>query len=40
MGKTTTEEVMDKLDMFQYRIGKIDNFEWWHLEIFSADADT
>ena len=28
----TTEELMDKLDMFQYRFGKIDKFGWWHLE--------
>ena len=24
----TTEEVMDKLDMFQYIFGKIDEFAW------------
>ena len=28
MGKITTEEVMDKLDMFQSRFGKIDQFGW------------
>ena len=28
MEKITTEEVMDKLDMFQSRFGKIDQFEW------------
>ena len=38
MYKTTTEEVMDKLDMLQSRFGKIDEFGWWGLEIFSADA--
>ena len=38
MYKTTTEEVMDKLDMLQSRFGKIDEFGWWDLEIFSADA--
>ena len=38
MDKTTTEEVMDKLDMFQSRCGKIDAFLWWDLEIISADA--
>ena len=27
----TTEEVMDKLDMFQPRFGKIEHFEWWYL---------
>ena len=28
----TTDEVMDKLDMFQYIFGKIDGFGWWDLE--------
>ena len=36
----TTEEVMDKLDMFQSRFRKIDQFGWWDLEIISADAGT
>ena len=36
----TTAEVMDKLDMFQSRFGKIDQFGWWDLEIISADAGT
>ena len=40
MEKITTEEVMDKLDMFQSRFGKIDQFGWWDLEIFSSDAGT
>ena len=31
MDKITTEEVMDKLDMFQSRFGKIDQFGWWYL---------
>ena len=31
---------MDKLDMFQSRLGKIDEFGWWDLERISADADT
>ena len=34
----TTEEVMDKLDVFQFIFGKIDEFRWWDLEIISADA--
>ena len=38
MEKITTEEVMDKLDMFQSRFGKIDEFGWWGLEIIAADA--
>ena len=29
MEKITTEEVMDKLDMFQSRFGKIVQFGWW-----------
>ena len=40
MEKITTEEVMDKLDMFQSRFGKIDEFWWWDLERISADAGT
>ena len=32
MEKIKTEEVMDKLDMFQLRFGKIDKFGWWDLE--------
>ena len=40
MEKITTEEVMDKLDMFQSRLGKIDQFGWWDLDIISADAGT
>ena len=27
----TTEEVMENLDMFQSRFGKIDEFGWWDL---------
>ena len=40
MEKTTTEEVMKKLDMFQSRFGKIDQFGWWGLERISADIGT
>ena len=32
LDKITTEEVMDKLDMFQSRIRKVDQFGWWNLE--------
>ena len=32
MDKITTEEVMDNLDIFQSRFGKIDEFLWWDLE--------
>ena len=40
MDKITTGEIMDKLDMFQSRSGKIDEFGWWDLEKNSADAGT
>ena len=33
MEKFTIEEVMDDLEMFQSRFGKIDEFSWWDLEI-------
>ena len=36
----TTEEVMDKLDMFQSRFGKIDQFGWCDLERISSDGGT
>ena len=38
MEKIKTEEVIDDLDMFQSRFGKIDQFKWWDLERISADA--
>ena len=38
MEKISTEEVMDKLDMFQSRFVKIDEFGWWDLEIISVHA--
>ena len=31
---------MEKLDMFQFRFGEIDQFGWWDLERISADAGT
>ena len=40
MEKITAEEVMEKLDMFQSRFGKIDQFGWWDLERISAYAGT
>ena len=40
MVKITAEEVMDKLDLFQSRFGKIDEFGWWDLERISADTGT
>ena len=38
MEKISTGEVMDKMDMFQSRFGKIDEFGWWELERISEDA--
>ena len=38
MEKITSEEIMDTLDMFQSRFGKLDEFGWWDLEIISEDA--
>ena len=40
MENITTAEVMDKLDMFQSRFGKMYQFGWWDLERISADAGT
>ena len=40
MEKFSIEGVMDKLDMFQFRFGKIDEFGWWDLGKISADAGT
>ena len=40
MENITTAEVLEKLDMFQSRFGKIDQFGWWDLERISADAGT
>ena len=40
MEKITTEEVMDKLDMFQSIFEKIDEFGCWDLERISVDAGT
>ena len=40
MEKITTEELMDKLDMFQSKFGEIDQFGWWDLERISADTGT
>ena len=40
MEKITTDEVMDKLDRFKSRFGKIDEFGWWDLERILVDAST
>ena len=36
----TTEEVMDKLDMFQSRFLKVDEFVWWNMGRIQTDAGT
>ena len=38
MEKITSEQVMDRPDMFQSRFGKIDKFGCWDLKIISADT--
>ena len=40
MENITTAYVMEKLDMFQSRFGKIDQFGWWDLERISSAAGT
>ena len=40
MEKSTTEEVMENLDMFQSIFGKMDEFGWWDLERISGDSGT
>ena len=40
MENITTEEVMDKLYMFQAIFGKLDEFGWWDMEIIKTDAGT
>ena len=40
MEDITTEEVMDKLDMFQSRFGKVYAFGWWDMERIQTDAGT
>ena len=40
MENITTADVLDKLDMFQSRFGKINQFGWWDLERISADSGT
>ena len=36
--KITTEEVMYKMDMFQSKFEKIDEFGWWDLETNSRNS--
>ena len=38
MENITTEEVMTKLDIFQARFGKVDEFCWWDMMRVQTDA--
>ena len=40
MENITTEEVMDKLDMFQAIFGKLDVFGRWYMERIQTDTGT
>ena len=40
MENITTEEVMDKLDLFQAIFAKVDEFGWWDLERIQTSAGT
>ena len=38
MGNITTEEVMENIDLFQSRFGKLDEFGCWYLEQIQTDS--
>ena len=40
MENITTEGLMNKLDMFQARFEKLDEFVWWDMERIQTDAVT
>ena len=40
MENIATKEVMDRLDMFQARFGKVDEFGWWDMERIQTYAVT
>ena len=40
MENITTEEVMDKIDIFQAISGKVDEFGWWDMEGIQNDDGT
>ena len=40
MENITTEEVMDRLDIFLAIFVKVDKFGWWYLERIQTDAGT
>ena len=37
MENITTEEVMDRVEMFEERFGKVYEFGWWDMEIIKTD---
>ena len=40
MENISNEKVMDKLDMFKPRFGKVYEFGWWDLEQIQTDSGT
>ena len=38
MGNITTEEFMEKIDMFQEIFGKVNEFGWWYMERIQTDS--
>ena len=40
MESITTEEFMEKIDMFQEILGKVDEFGWWDMARIQTDAGT
>ena len=40
MENITAEEIMDKLDMFQARFGKVDEFSSWNMKRTQTDTGT
>ena len=40
MENITAEEIMDKLDMFQARFGKVDEFSSWDMDRIQTDTGT
>ena len=40
MKNTTTEAVIENIDMFKSIFGKVDGFGWWDMKRIQTDADT
>ena len=40
MENITTEEVVDKLDIYQARFGKVYELDWWDMDRIQTDAVT